>query len=52
MAGSPIEETQRLLRKGVVNDWRNYFTSEQSTQLDEEIALRTAGSGLDFMYSD
>ena len=40
-----------FMRKGVVGDWRNYFTPEQSAQLDETIALRTADFGLDFIYS-
>lgn len=39
-----------FMRKGVVGDWRNYFTPEQSAQLDEKITQRTAGSGLDFTY--
>ena len=37
-----------FMRKGIVGDWRNYFTPEQSAQMDEKIALKTAGSGLDF----
>ena len=40
-----------FMRKGVVGDWTNYFTPEQSAQMDEKIALRTAGSGLEFKYS-
>ena len=40
------------MRKGVVGDWRNYFTPEQSAQMDEKTAhvqwLKIAGSGLDF----
>ena len=40
-----------FMRKGVVGDWRNYFTPKQSARLDEKIAHRTAGSGLDFTYS-
>jgi hypothetical protein len=37
-----------FLRKGVVGDWRNYFSDEQSLRLDEEYAKRMDGSGLEF----
>ena len=39
-----------FMRKGMVGDWRNYFTPEQSAQLDEKITQRISGSGLDFTY--
>ena len=40
-----------FMRKGMVGDWKNYFTAEQSAQLDAKFAERTAGSGLDFTYA-
>ena len=39
-----------FMRKGVVGDWRNLFTAEQSARMDEECAKRFAGSGLEFDY--
>ena len=35
-----------FVRMGMVGDWRNCFTAEQSASLDEKITQRTAGSGL------
>ena len=35
-----------FVRMGMVGDWRNCFTAEQSAPLDEKITQRTAGSGL------
>ena len=40
-----------FMRKGEVGDWRNYFTPEQSSQMDARIVERTAATGLDFTYS-
>ena len=37
-------------RKGTVGDWRNYFTVEQSAQLDAVIAERFSGTGIEFEY--
>jgi hypothetical protein len=37
-----------FFRKGVVGDWRNHFSDEQSSRLDEEYAKRMDGSGLEF----
>ena len=39
-----------FLRKGIIGDWKNHFTEEQSTRLDTEYAKRMTGSGLDFSY--
>ena len=39
-----------FLRKGIIGDWKNHFTEEQSTRLDTEYAKRMTGSGLEFSY--
>jgi len=44
------EKSTPFMRKGVVGDWRNHFTAEQSARIDEECAQRFAGSGLEFDY--
>ena len=42
--------TTSFLRKGVVGDWRNHFSDEQSARLDDEYAKRMARSGLEFEF--
>ena len=37
-------------RKGVVGDWTNYFSGEQSAMMDAEFRKRFAGTGLDFVF--
>lgn len=39
-----------FMRKGMVGDWRNYFTDEQSTRMDLEIAKYFSGTGLVFDF--
>ena len=41
-----------FMRKGVVGDWKNYFTAEQSAQFDAIYTERMKGTGLDFIFSD
>ena len=38
------------MRKGVVGDWRNYFSQEQSARMDAEYSKRLAGTGLKFQF--
>ena len=45
------ESSSAFLRKGMVGDWRNYFTGEQSVRMDEEVKKTLAGTGLEFVYS-
>ena len=40
-----------FLRKGIVGDWRNYLTDEQSARVDEEIKKKLDGTGLEFEFS-
>lgn len=46
-----VSESTSFLRKGVVADWRNYFSDEQSARFDAECAKRMAGCKLDFSYT-
>ena len=39
-----------FMRKGVVGDWKNYFTVAQDDLMDKIIASRLRGSGLTFVY--
>ena len=37
-----------LLRKGVVGDWKNYFTPELNERFENEVLAKLKGSGLEF----
>ena len=37
-----------LLRKGVVGDWKNYFTPELNEKFENEVLAKLKGSGLEF----
>ena len=39
-----------FMRKGVVGDWKNYLTAEQSAQIDVMCKERLKGMGLEFQY--
>ena len=41
---------QPFLRKGIVGDWKNHFSAEQSAQLDEVYRSRMKGTGLEFEF--
>ncbi|GBN37481.1 Sulfotransferase 1 family member D1 [Araneus ventricosus] len=36
----------RLVRKGIVGDWRNHFSKEQSERMDQKFTERTKGTGI------
>ncbi|XP_064484684.1 sulfotransferase 1B1-like [Ornithodoros turicata] len=40
----------KFMRKGIIGDWKNYFTPEQSKAFDELYAERMADSGLDLVF--
>ena len=59
MKAKPVEQNAPLglemqegkppfIRKGIVGDWKKYFTEDQSKRFDEEYAKRMRGTGLDF----
>ena len=41
-----------FMRKGVVGDWKNYFTPEQSAEIDKICAERLKGTGLVFDFGE
>ena len=41
-----------FMRKGEVGDWKNYFTPEQSADMDKICHERLGGSGLEFDFGD
>lgn len=45
-----VREGTSFLRKGVVGDWKNYFSDEQSAKFDAEYAKRMTGSGLEINF--
>ena len=44
------ENSEPFIRKGIVGDWKSYFTEDQNRRFDEEYAKRMSGSGLDFEF--
>ncbi len=41
-----------FMRKGIIGDWRNVFSPEQSAMMDALVEEKLAGSGLVFDYGD
>ena len=39
-----------VLRKGVVGDWKNYFTPELNERFEKEVLAKLKGSGLEFEF--
>ena len=39
-----------FLRKGMVGDWKNYFTPEQNEAFEKQVLAKIEGSGLEFDY--
>ena len=52
MAEYHTEGATPFMRKGVVGDWRNYFTDEQSVKLDALICEKLEGTDLVFDYGE
>ena len=47
---SDKKDSGNRLRKGVVGDWKNYFTTEQNERFQKEVLEKLRGSGLEFDY--
>ena len=39
-----------MLRKGVVGNWKNYFTPELNERFQNEVLAKLKGSGLEFDF--
>ena len=44
------DEIGLMLRKGVVGDWKNYFTPEMNERFEKEVLTKLKGSGLEFEF--
>ena len=44
------DEIGLILRKGVVGDWRNYFTPEMNERFEKEVLAKLKGSGLEVEF--
>jgi hypothetical protein len=44
------ENSQPFIRKGVVGDWKSYFTEDQNRRFDELYTKRMSGTGLEFEF--
>ena len=47
---SEKDDGAMLLRKGVIGDWKNYFTPEQNERIEKKVLEKLDGSGLEFDY--
>ncbi|KAH7942075.1 hypothetical protein HPB49_020234 [Dermacentor silvarum] len=47
-----MHEGSGFVRKGIVGDWRNYFTAEQVQRTKEWITKKTQGSGVMELWDD
>ena len=47
---SEKEDSAILLRKGMIGDWKNYFTPEQNERIKKKVLEKLNGSGLEFDY--
>jgi hypothetical protein len=44
------ENASKFMRKGIVGDWKNFLTAEQSAEMDAICADRLKDTGLEFEY--
>ena len=42
----------KLLRKGKIGDWKNYFSQEQNERFENEVMNKLIGTGLEFDFED
>ena len=47
---SESHQKEPFMRKGVVGDWKNFLSAEQSAQMDAICAKRLKDTGLEFVY--
>lgn len=47
-----LDEINPFVRKGIVGDWKNHFTAEQSAEFDALFEEKMKGTGLKFEFGD
>ncbi|XP_063964869.1 sulfotransferase 1E1-like [Lytechinus pictus] len=45
-----LTKNKTFMRKGMVGDWKNYFTEDQNRRFDQLYQEKMAGSGLEFTF--
>ncbi|GBO29082.1 hypothetical protein AVEN_184009-1, partial [Araneus ventricosus] len=48
----PTDSPFKLVRKGIIGDWRNYFSPTQSARMDQKLKEKFAGTGLLDLWKD
>ncbi|XP_041478185.1 sulfotransferase 1C4-like isoform X2 [Lytechinus variegatus] len=46
-----LTKEKTFMRKGMVGDWKNYFTEDQNRRFDQLYQEKLAGSGLEFTFA-
>ncbi|XP_035222148.1 sulfotransferase 1E1-like, partial [Stegodyphus dumicola] len=46
------EENSYFVRKGIIGDWKNYFSEDQSRRMDEKFAERMKGTDLESLWKN
>lgn len=49
--GNEKPKNINFVRKGIIGDWRNYFSEDQTRRLDEKFAERTKGTEIPHLWS-
>ena len=44
------EGSEPFIRKGIVGDWKNYFTEDQNQRFDEQYTEKMSGTGFEFIF--
>lgn len=42
----------KLLRKGEIGDWKNYFTPDLNERFEKEVMDKLTGTGLEFDFGE
>lgn len=45
-----VMDGPKLLRKGEIGDWKNYFTSDLNERFENEVMDKLRGTGLEFDF--
>lgn len=45
-----LNDGPKLLRKGEIGDWKNYFTPDLNERFENEVMSKLIGTGLEFNF--